>query len=435
MAEYGVTPGGFEVKPFARILEDHAARARDMFGSDVDLRSTSALRKILDIASFGTHELWKSMERHFYAGFQSTASGDALDLLGDDVGVARRFLKARGRVTLTLALAAPGRSYHVPVGTPLETDPPVRRYRTLGRAELSETRKVAEVAVEAVDRGPASNVAAAAIVRVNPFFAAQQLRLGGATLTPTNQAPVGGGEVLESDDSYRSLLRGFPRTMWTLEAVRTAVKAVDGVRDCRLLDPAGGVDVSLSRFKGFAFSQRRFGSQRFFGSPYRFDILVATHVGHAWESGGGVRGVREAVEEAVREVRPVSIFPNARRANHVQVGLRARIRVAPGHDRNGVVAALKERLEARINALGLGRAVLYSEVVLDVMGIAGVLDVTQLRLRRFPALLNRVNFGRRGRFRSEAVELPVGENLELELDEIAEFRVDEELVELEVTDR
>jgi uncharacterized phage protein gp47/JayE len=434
MADYGVTPAGFEVKPFARILEDHAARARDMFGPDADLRSTSALRKILDIASFGSHELWKALERQFYASFQSTASGDALDLLGEDLGVARRFLNARGRVTLTLALAAPGRTYHVPVGTVLETDAPVRRYRTLERAELSEERKVADVAVEAAERGPAGNVGASAIVRVNAFFA-QQLRLGGATLTPANPAPVAGGEVLESDDSYRGLLLGYPRTVWTLEAVRAAVKAVDGVRDCRLLDPAGGVDVSLSRFKGFAFSQRRFGSQRFFGSPYRFDILVATHVGHAWESGGGVRGVREAVEDAVRGVRPVSVFPNTRRANHVQVGLRARIRVAPGHDRNGVVAALKDRLDARINGLGLGRAVLYSEVVLDVMGVAGVLDVTQLRLRRFPALLNRVNFGRRGRFRSEAVEAPVGESLELELDEIAEFRVDDELLEVEVTDR
>jgi hypothetical protein len=406
-----------------------------MFGPDADLRSTSALRKVLDIASFGHHELWKAAEQQFYGSFLSTASGTGLDRLGEDMGVARRFLKARGRVKLTLAGEAPGRVYHLPVGTVLETDPPVRQFRTLTRVSLSESQKEAEVDVEARNRGPQSNVAAAAINRINTFFAERYLRLGGATVTPVNATPTTGGDTLEDDASYRALLLGYPRTVWTLEAVRRAVKAVDGVRDCRLLDPAGGVDVSLSKFNLFAFAQRRFGSQRFFGSPYRFDILVATQVGFPWESGGGITGVREEVETAIREVRPVSIFPNVRRANHVQVGLRARILVAAGHDRHAVVAAAKDRLEARINALGLGRAVLFSEVVLDLMGVGGVVDVTQLRLRRCPPLLNRVNFGRRGRFRGEVVELPVGENLELTPDEIAEFKVEDELIEIEVTDR
>lgn len=85
MSEFGITKTGFIIKPFQEILNDKAARAREMFGDDVDLRSTSALRKLLDIASAEDQELWKSMEQLYYSNFISTASGDAMDLLGDDI--------------------------------------------------------------------------------------------------------------------------------------------------------------------------------------------------------------------------------------------------------------------------------------------------------------------------------------------------------------
>ena len=44
MASYGVTKTGFIIKPFQAILDEKAERAREMFGSDVDLRSTNLRR-------------------------------------------------------------------------------------------------------------------------------------------------------------------------------------------------------------------------------------------------------------------------------------------------------------------------------------------------------------------------------------------------------
>src|SRR5262245_48305735 len=111
MSTFGITQTGFIIKPFQQILDDKAARARDMFGDDIDLRSTSALRKLLDVASAEDQELWKHMEQLYYSNFISTASGDALDLLGDDLGIKRRFLLATGKVKLKLSGEAPGRIY------------------------------------------------------------------------------------------------------------------------------------------------------------------------------------------------------------------------------------------------------------------------------------------------------------------------------------
>ena len=435
MSEFGITSTGFVIKPFEDILNDKAARAREIFGDDVDLRSTSALRKILDLASAEDQELWKRMEGFYYSNFVSTASGDALDRLGEDVAVERRFLFSEGTVTLKLSNEAPGRTYNLPIGTLVETDPAIQRYRTLALVSLSSLSKEAHVAVEATSRGPAGNVAVGAVNKVNPTFAQRNLNLGTAQVQVKNDLPTTGGDVFEEDDSYRDLLLGHPRTLWTLEAVRSAVKSVDGVRDCRLFDPLGGVDVSLSKFNFFLFAGRRFGTERLLGSPYFFDILVATHPGFLWESDGQVTGVRDAVESAIREVRPISIFPNLRLANNVRVGVRANVLIKSGHDRNAIAASIKENLERRVNALGLGNAVLYSEVMCDTKDVAGVLDVQQLHLRRCPGLLATITFGKSESFQSEVIEMAVGENLPLLPDEIAVFEIDSRLMDLEVTDR
>lgn len=435
MSEFGVTNTGFIIKPFQDILRDKGARAREMFGEDVDLLSTSALRKILDITSAEDQELWKRMEQLYYSNFISTASGDALDLLGDDVGFSRRFLTAKGKVKLKLSGEAPGRIYHFPIGTLVETDAPVQRYRTLSRVSLSSQSKEAVVDIEALARGPAGNVATNAINKLNATFVQRYLNLGGAQIEAKNEAPTTGGEIQEDDASYRALLLGHPRTLWTLEAVRSTVKSVDGVRDCRLFDPLGGVDVSLSKFNFFVFGQRRFGTQRLLGTPYFFDILVAIYPGFLWETEGLIIGVQEAVEKAVREVRPISIFPNLRLANNVLVAIRANVLIKSGHDKNAVIASIKEKLERRVNALGLGNAVLYAEVLCDCMEMAGVIDVQGLHLRRCPPLLGTITFGKSQHFQGQIVEMAVGENLPLQPDEIPIFKIDSQLTDLQVSDR
>lgn len=439
MAQYGITKTGFNLKPFQVILEEKATRAREMFGSDVDLHSTSALRKMLDISAFEDHELWKAMEQFYYSNFISTACGDALDLLGEDLGVTRRFLAATGKVKFKLSGEAPGRVYHLPIGTLVETDPvgtdPPVRFRTLALVSLSDQIKEAMVDIEATMRGPKSNVAVNAINKINAIYKKRCLNLGSADVIVRNEAATTGGDKLEDDVYYRDLLLGHPRTLWTLETVRHVVKNIDGVRDCRLFDSLGGVDVSLSYFNFFTFSQRRFGTQRLLGTPYFFDILVAIYPGFLWESESGETGVMESIDNEIREARPISIFPNLRRANNVLVGLRAKVLIKSGHDKYAVIASIKEKLERRVNALGLGNSVLYSEVLCDCMEVSGVIDVQQLHLRRCPPLWGTVSFGRRQRFQNAIIEAAVGENIALLPDEIAVFKIDSELIDLEVSDR
>jgi uncharacterized phage protein gp47/JayE len=435
MTDYGVTPAGFVVKPFTDILSAKLDLARSLFGPDIDLRSTSALRKILDIASAEDQEHWKALEGAYYANFISTATGDALDLLGDDLGLQRENQQATGQVTVTLAGAAPGRNYILPVGTLVETAAPVIRFRTTESAILSTTQTTATVAASAVLFGPSGNVPSGAIVQINPLYASHSLSLGSATVAATNSAPFTGGDLFADDETYRARLLRLPRNLFTVQSVSAAALNVDGVRDCKLSDPLGGVDVSLSIFDTFVFDRRRFGQARFLGTPYFFDVLVAPQPGYAWEMISGVTGLRDNVAAAVDAVRPIGIFPNIRLANAVVVGVRANIITRPGMDLAAVGAALKSAFEQRVAGLGLGGAVLASEVVRDLLNVSGVVDVQSLHLRRYPPTFGSIVFGDREQFQGAVIEADLGANVALTSNEIATFRYDSQLIDLRVSDR
>ncbi|MBV9981131.1 baseplate J/gp47 family protein [Bradyrhizobium sp.] len=435
MTDYGVTQAGFVVKPFADILSAKLNLARSLFGADVDLRSTSALRKILDIASAEDGEHWKALEGAFYANFLSTASGGALDMLGDDVGLSRDNQLATGQVTFTLANEAPGRSYIIPVGALVETAAPAVRFRTTGIATLSGQSKTVTVAARAVLPGPSGNIANSAITQINPIYAGHYLSLGSATVAATNAAPFAGGDVLADDETYRARLLRLPRTLFTVDAVSAAVLNVDGVRDCKVSDPLGGVDVSLSIFNSFVFDSRRFGQARFLGTPYFFDVLVAPQPGYAWETIGGVVGLRDAVSAAVDAVRPIGIFPNIRLADIVVVGVRANVLTQPGADPAAVTAALQSKFENRVGSLGLGGPVLASEVLSDLFNVSGVVDIQNLHLRRYPPTFGSIVFGDREQFQGAAIEADIGANLPITSNEIATFRYDSQLINLTVSDR
>ncbi|MEU8695020.1 baseplate J/gp47 family protein [Streptomyces sp. NPDC048665] len=429
---YGVTPDGFVLKGIDRIIADQQARARAMFGSDVDLTSGSALRKVLDAAAVQVHELWRALENQYYANFLTTAQGDALDLLGADLGQARQWLWATGEVTLTLTGADPDRVFVLPQGTVIRATPaPYTSLRTTATATLTADAPAATVGVQAVDRGSCGNLPADQALELEPNWARLHLNLGPATVQVANRAPIGGGDLQEPDDVYRARLLGVPRTLWTQDAVLARILDVPGVRDAAVFDPLGGVDASRGVFNTYLFGQHDFTTGRRTGSPYFFDIVVAVEPGWPWrQDEGDIPAVYDKVLDVVRQWRPVSVFPDIRQANQVDVGIRATLVVQPGHDPNAIRGAILSAVHAGVDRLRLGRAVLQSDLVLTARSVAGVVDVQNLRLRRGAPLFAEVGFG--GAVFGDAVELSVGENLILAADEIAYFDLDSPLIDLQV---
>ena len=429
---YGVTDDGYVVKGLDVVLAEALARARAAFGPDVDLTATSPLRKILEVSATEDAELWKRLETAYYAGFVSTADGASLDLLGEDIGVGRLELHATGAVTLTLTGGVPGREYFVNEATVLTAGPGGALFTTSTAATLTAAFPTATVPVVALPRGPAGDVAAAAIDAIEPAHAAVYFAdLGPAGITVTNAEPTSGGTLPEPDDAFRGRLVGTARTMWTVEAVQQTVLAVDGVIDALISDPLGGVDVSQSYFGLFDFGRRLFAAERRFGEPYLFDVVVAHEFRWPWETQGPEPGVADRVGAAIDLVRPPGVHPNIIEADHIDVGVRARVVIQPGYDRDALLARVIQRVADGTAALRLGSDVLFAQVMHAFTGDPGVLDVQALHLRRGPAVFGRFSLGPVD-YRSVAYEASVGENLAMGPTELAVFRPDSGLNDIEV---
>jgi len=461
MAEFGVTADGFVIKPVDVILSESFERARAVFG-DVDLTSTSPLRKILEATAVEDGELWKRLEDLYFGNFVSTAVGDTLDLLGEDVGLPRPLLPSTGTVEFTIDNAATGRQYVLPEGTILnairpvvqppgdggpdlppppppdqDPPPPVRLpdFGTTAPVTLTKERPTARVGVIAFAPGPLGDVSRGAITAIDPTYQAVFLAdFGSATVTVTNPDPTTGGTVREADEVYRGRLLGLARNLWTVESVAQAALGVSGVLDVVLSDPLGGVDVSQTFFDLFKFDQRAFSRERRVGEPYFFTVIVAHEFRAPWRTTGSVLGIFERVNEAVDRVRPIGVHANIVEADHIEVGVRATVVIEAGSDGPAIVASVRERLAGDIGALRLGGDVLYSQVIRAFVEQPGVLDVQALHLRRSPARFGRITFGAVS-FQEVVAEAAVGENLVMGPTELAVFAAGSEALDVRLVTR
>jgi len=421
VTDFGVTPSGFVLKPVDVLLNEAIDRARSVFPG-ADLTSTSALFKILQTTAAEDGELWKRLEDLYFGNFMSTAIGDTLDQLGEDVGVARRQLPSTGTVRITLDNPVAGQRHVLPEGTIVVTGEPVQAFATVAPVTLDATTRTADVGVVAFERGLAGDVDAGAITAIAPAYQSRFLTES-ARFTVTNRAATTGGTGSESDESYRNRLLGLARNLWTVDAVAQAALGVDGVVDVVLSDPLGGVDISQSYFDLFNFDQRAFSSERRAGEPYFFTVVVAHDFRQPWHNIDPTPGIFERVTAAVDAVRPIGIHANIVEADHIEVGVRATAVIASGSDGTALLSSIRRRLATDIGALRLGGDVLYSQVVRAFVEEPGVLDVQNLHLRRSPAAFGRITFGDVP-FQRVLAEAAVGENLAMGPTELAIFVAD-----------
>ena len=444
MNDFGVGADGFVLKPFDAILGDSMGRARGVFGVDVDLTPTSPLRKILDLTAAEDAALWQRLEELYYSAFASSAIGDELDLIGENVGLERRNLYSTGHATLTVVSPpTPDRHYTLPEGAVFVTTsaPTGIAFHTTEAVTLVGTTPLVNVELEAFEAGPTGDLAVNATLRLDPVYALLYLQMQ----TPTTVNAVvteafSGGRSDESDEDFRARILGLPRNIWTVDSVRAAALSVPGVVDVAISDPLGGVDVSQSYFNLFRFDERVFSGERRLGDPYYFDVVVAHEFARPWRTdtisglATPVTGIYEQVLAAVERVRPVGIHPNIVQADHIEVGLRADVVIDAGYDPQALRAAFKQRLTGYIGELKLGGDVLYSQVMRAIVDQPGVVDVQDMHLRRCPPAFGRITFGAVP-FQSAVIEAPAGESLALGPTEVAIFRLDSDLTDLELVPR
>ena len=442
---YGLTAQGFVPKPYARLVAEGLARAQLYFGDDIDVRPGSVLRRIVEMSALEHARTHAALAATYDSLFVSSATGDALSRLGEELGLPRPSLQAAGTVSITLAAPLPAGGFSIPAGARMLTAG--GHHAALAEsARFADSRKTVTVAVQAFYPGAGHNldpaVAAAKLELWNPVDPALDgLReLAAANgMTAEEAAPIAhaqrltGGEMLWPDGRYRELLLQAPRSVWSVEALRTAVSLVPGVAAVQVIDEFGGLDLERSIFGNFNFIQGLFSGARDFGSPYAFRVMVKPTPAAIW---GGADGLKAAIAETLEDLRPMGVFPDIRIAEEIGVAINAKLVVKgeplPAGDRASVNAspaaiALKDRLIERvrnyIGALSFGEPVRAAHVSWAMLNEPGIEDVLDLRLSRMTPATTALDFTGQVTDAAalEAAMLPEGDNLTLTRDQVAVF--------------
>lgn len=442
---YGLTDAGFVPKPVGRLISEQLALAKQLFGADVDLGPGSVIRRIVELTAVEHARSYAMLAGVVDNQTVPTARGQALDRLGEELGLPRPFLQAAGEVSLTLKGA-------LPAGVTGVTLPVGARMLSLGGHHaaltasilLTDTQRSLTITVEAFFAGPEHNISAAlpaqtlsawnpldtALAEVQSVMTARGDAVLEDVVEIKHTAPLQGGQLRWPDDRYRQLLLRAPRSIWSREAIAIAVSLVPGVRQMKLIDSYGGLDVQKSIFGNFNFGERVFGTERDLSSPYMFTVLVAPTAAAVWQ---GPDGLAANISEAIEDLRPIGIFPDIRQAVEVGVGVMARIVVdgiplpsGSSATVNSSVAAqalkarLMERVRAYIEGLPFGETVSPAKVSWALMNEPGIADVQDLRLTSYPIAVADVDFADPGN--SGGVQsLNCGESLRTGEDQIAVY--------------
>jgi hypothetical protein len=418
---FGITERGFIAKPFARLLAEKLALARTLFGADLDLGSGSVVRKLLEVTALEDARTWAALSAAYDNQFVSSANGEALSRLGEELGITRPRLEARGTVHLKLGALPPDTTSSVTLPRGVRLLTPGHHHVALDETvTLSKSAAERDVAVVAFYPGPEHNLNPALRAADGSFpqridrwndadpklsnndgswglldCAEKAGKKPEEIVSILHSLPLSGGELTWPDARYRDLLLQAPRSLWTVDAVSAAVATIPGVRQVQVRDGWGGLDINQSIFGYFNFLERLFGSERNVATPYTFDIMVAPTEAALWD---GPDGLEASILSAVEDLRPMGVFAVVKPASQVFIGLSGNLVVKglplPRGPKGMVIndstaaVALKQRLLARaartVNTLEFGEPVRVSEVIWAMMNEPGIADIQDLRLLRYP---------------------------------------------------
>ena len=181
---------GFQKKSRAEIVSDMKSKARNLFGSDINLAINSPLGILIQLFSWPMSLLWFALEKVYNAAYINTSTGQDLDNLAKNIGITRIMAaKASGEIEF---VGDDGTI--IPGGFLVETDsnPPIQFKTT---EEVIIDNGSATVEIVAVEAGSSGNVSGDTITEiVNPISGLDEAN---------NPNPTAGGRNKESDTEFR----------------------------------------------------------------------------------------------------------------------------------------------------------------------------------------------------------------------------------------
>ena len=221
---WGLTKDGFHRPGYNDLLDGLEIRARELFGSTIDLSVRSPLGIFCRIYAWIGSKIWQTAESVYLSAYADTATGQSLFRLGSNIGITPLpAQKATGMLSLT--------------GTPKAEVPAGLLYATQDKVQfvgMQDTTLDADgkgmVPVQAVLAGVTGNVAAGTVTRIaTPHISLDEV---------TNASAMTGGHEKETEEQFRdryfAVLNGAGGV--NADAIRAAILEVEHVTACIVLE-------------------------------------------------------------------------------------------------------------------------------------------------------------------------------------------------------
>lgn len=208
---------GFRRKTYDELLEDMELKARELFGADINTSARAFMGLLLRLFAWFLSLAWIVLEKVYYSGYVSTATGIQLDRIAKLASVRRRAASpASGYVTI----AAPQGKF-IPLGTEVtgesETSPV---YQTTEETIIGPSGS-ATIPIEAIQAGAGSNVGANVLT--------QLVEPDADVISVNNAAAINNGLDRERDFEFRERITEAGAGGGATN-IRSALLGVDGVR-------------------------------------------------------------------------------------------------------------------------------------------------------------------------------------------------------------
>ncbi|OGX78208.1 hypothetical protein A6395_13380 [Exiguobacterium sp. SH31] len=221
---------GFRRKTYDELLEDMEIKARELFGADINTSARAFMGLLLRLFAWFLSLAWIILEKVYYSGYVSTATGVQLDRLAKLVGIRRRASSpANGSVTITGTV---GKA--IPLGTEvIGTTEGSPIYQTTEAATIGASGNVT-IPVESLEAGTAFNVGANVL---------KQLVEPDTDVTSVNNAlNITNGQDREEDYEFRQRILDAVAGGGTSN-IRNDLLVVDGVRAATVFENDENVEV------------------------------------------------------------------------------------------------------------------------------------------------------------------------------------------------
>lgn len=355
MDKYGVTPYGFRRKLYNEILADKLARAREVFGVNIDTSETSFLGLTLRNAAWEDAELWEYMEEVYYAPFVNTSEGTSLDHVGMYLTITRRpAIKSKGIIKITGAEGA-----IIPKGFKVSTQDD-KVFETI--EEVMIVNGEALVGIESIAAGKDFNVDAQTLTKiVNPIYEVKSVINADATENGLN---------VETDEEFRNRYRqSYARVGGsTVPAITAALLDTPGVVDAEVIENTMMVEINGIPPK--AFECYVYGGEE-------DDIILAIYQNKA----AGIQAFGETVIDVTDDNGEVHHIGYTR-AEVIDVWVKLIITKDTDYKSDDVVKRAVvnyiggfDENNIEYNGLELGQNVTHSKLVSSIICPGGILDV------------------------------------------------------------